>query len=104
MAYRSIAIRAGESVQLRVLHFQDTCFEESIPCRRISVDAHADESITLEVEPAHPEDAFGILATNVGFSLPQLETRLTVRGGAVWIVRTAGDMAGTGMVTVTARR
>lgn len=104
MAYRSITIRAGESVQLRVLHFQDTCTEESIACRRISVDAPADESITLEVVPAQPEDAFGIIVTNVAYSLPPLQTRLTVRGGAAWIVRSPGYMAGTGVVTVTARR
>ena len=47
-AYRAITIRPGESVQLRVL-FQETCADESIPCRRIIVEAAADELINLEV-------------------------------------------------------
>jgi hypothetical protein len=103
-AYRTITIRPGESVQLRVLHFQETCAEESIACRRIMVEAPGDELINLEVVPVQSEDAFGVLVAPFPYSLPPLQTRLTVRRGAAWIVRTPAFMSGTGMVTVVARR
>ena len=100
--YRAITIRAGESVQLRVL-FQESCAFESIPCRRIVVQASADESINLEVVPVQTGDAFGVMVEPFPFSIPPLQTRLTVRGGAAWIVRSVAS-SGTGMVTLVARR
>ena len=103
-AYRTITIRPGESVQLRVLHFQETCAEESIACRRIVVESPGDESIDLEVVPAQTEEVVGVVAAPFPYSLPPLQTRLTVRRGAAWIVRTPGFMSGSGMVTVVARR
>jgi len=102
-AYRTITIRPGESVQLRVLHFQDTCTEESVACRRIIVDAPADEPVILEVVPLQAEDSFGLLTVPIADSLPPLLTRLTVRRGAAWIARPPVFMSGTGMVTVVAR-
>jgi hypothetical protein len=102
-AYRLITIRPGESVQLRVLHFHDTCGMDGIPCRRMSVEAPADEPINLEVFPAQTEDVFGVMVGPFPFSLPPLQTRLTVRRGAAWIVRYPAFMSGTGMVTVVAR-
>jgi hypothetical protein len=103
-AYRTITIRPGESVQLRVLHFQETCAEDSIACRRIIVESHGDELINLEVVPAQPEEVFGVLVPPFPYSLPPLQSRVTVRRGDAWIVRTPGFMSGTGMVTVVARR
>jgi hypothetical protein len=103
-AYRLITIRPGESVQLHVLHFQETCSEESIACRRIIVEAPADESIILEVFPVHTEDQFGVMVAPFPYSLPPLQTRLTVRRGNAFIVRSPALMSGTGMVTVVARR
>ena len=100
-AYRAITIRPGESVQLRVL-FQETCAFESIPCRRIIVEAAVDELVNLEVLPVQAQDSFGVMV-EFPINLPPLQTRLAVRGGAVWIVRSAAS-SGTGMVTVVARR
>jgi hypothetical protein len=103
-AYRAITIRPGESVQLRVL-FQEWCGDEGIPCRRIIVEASADELVNLEVFPVQSQDEFGVMV-EFPFNLPPLQTRLTVRGGAAWIVRSGASIAspGTGMVTVVATR
>ena len=101
-AYRLITIRPGESVQLRVLHFHDTCGMDGIPCRRINVEAQADESIDLEVFPVQTDEVFGVTVT-FPFPQPSFQTRLTVRRGAAWIVRTLALMSGPGMVTVVAR-
>jgi hypothetical protein len=101
-AYRAITIRSGESVHLRVL-FQESCAFESIPCRRIIVEASAGELIDLEVSPVETRDLFGVMVEPFPISLPPLQTQLTVRGGATWIVRSAAS-SGTGMATVVARR
>jgi hypothetical protein len=104
-AYRAITIRPGESVQLRVL-FQQSCGDEGIPCRRIIVEASADELVNLEVFPVQKtQDEFGVMV-EFPFNLPPLQTRLTVRGGPAWIVRSgaASGTGGTGMVTVVATR
>jgi len=99
--YRVITIRAGESVQLRVL-FQGTCGFEGIPCRPIHVESSDGESINLAVSPVEARDQFGVMVT-FPFSTPPLESQLTVRGGPAWIVRSAAS-SGTGMATVVARR
>jgi hypothetical protein len=108
-AYRAITVRPGESVQLRVLFQGTLCVAsswldgDSIPCRRIIVEVSADEAINLEVFPLQAQDAFGVMVEPFEFPIPPLQTRLTVRGGAAWIVRSAAS-SGTGMVTVVARR
>ncbi len=108
-AYPAITIRAGESVQLRVL-FQETCTfaDDEIACRRIGVEAAAGELINLEVLP-QTQDVVGVMAEPFPLSLLPLQTRLTVSGGAAWIVRSRFDgmgvaSSGTGIVTVVARR
>lgn len=101
-AHRAITIGPGGSVQLRVL-FQGTCAFESIPCRRIVVEAAADELINLEVFPVQTQDVFSVMVEPFPFSIPPLQTRLAVRGGAAWIVRSTTS-SGTAMVTVVARR
>ena len=101
-AYRAITIHSGESVQLRVL-FQESCAFESIPCRRIFVEASAGELIDLEVSPVETRDLFGVMVEPFPISLPPLQTQLTVRRGAAWIVRSVAS-SGTGVATVVARR
>jgi hypothetical protein len=102
-AYRSITIRPGESVQLRVLLQQETCAYDDIACRPITVEASVGEGINVEVFPAQIDDAFGVIAEPFPFHVDPLETRLTVRGGTAWIVRSSSS-TGTGMVTVVATR
>ncbi len=101
-AYRSIRIRPGESVQLRVL-FQETCAYEDIACRRINVEASPGEAIELEVLPLQAEDAFGVMVEPFPAHVDPLQTRLTVRSGDAWIVRSSASV-GSGIVTVAARR
>ena len=74
-----------------------------VPCRRIVVEAAADELINLEVFPVQTQDVFSVMVEPFPFSIPPLQTRLAVRGGAAWIVRSTAS-SGTAMVTVVARR
>jgi hypothetical protein len=99
--YRTITIRSGESVRLRVLD-QGTCGFESIPCRRVFVQAGTREFVDLEVSAIDPSDQFGVMVEPIPFSLPPLPRQLTVAGGEVWVVRSAGS-PGSGVATVVAR-
>jgi hypothetical protein len=80
---RTITIRPGDSIDMRLFPGSYVCGWLSYLCRRIIVDSPSGAPVDVEVIPARGEDV-GLLQSSepFGHSLPR---RLTMTAGAVWI-------------------
>lgn len=97
-AYRTLTIRSGESIDIRLSLGSYVCGLESWRCRRVLVSAPSGEVIDLEVTPSNADDEVGLLVGEIAPAFFKVERHVTLTGGPVWIV---GPNAS---VTLTARR
>jgi hypothetical protein len=96
-AYRTLTIRPGESIDIRLSLGSYVCGMESWRCRRVIVSAPSGEVIDLEVTPSNADDEVGLLVGEIAPAFFKVERHVTLTGGPVWIV---GPNA---TVTLTAR-
>jgi len=96
-AYRTLTIRPGESIDIRLSLGSYVCGMESSRCRRVIVSAPSGEVIDLEVTPSNADDEVGLLVGEIAPAFFKVERHVTLTGGPVWIV---GPNA---RVTLTAR-
>jgi hypothetical protein len=80
---RTLTIRPGESIDMRVFSGSYVCGYESHLCRRVFIESSGG-SIDLEVVPADTERDVGLFLDHP-FSVTSFERRVTVSGGEVWI-------------------
>ncbi len=81
---RTLIIRPGESIALRVFTGSYVCGFESNLCRRVLVESPTGESVNVEVVPASSEREAGLF-TNQPFTVTSFPRHVTVPGGEVWI-------------------
>ncbi len=87
MAYRSLRIRAGESIEFNLNLGHYVCGFEGHRCRRVVVEAGAGEQVVVEVAPVDPRDAAGVsVSSEPGFlPFPGYQRMATSAGGDLWV-------------------
>ena len=86
--FRSLTIRPGASIEMRVFLGHSVCGYESHLCRRVLVQSSTGEPIDLEAIPADSQRHVGLFAgpeANHPFSVTSYPRRVTVSDGEVWI-------------------
>ena len=97
MVYPTLTLRPGGFLQTRMSPISYACGWESYRCRRVLVESAPGESVEVElVPPTGPDN--GLEPDDEPFPFTGYKRRVTVSGGAVWII------GGTSPVTLTARR
>jgi hypothetical protein len=108
---RTLTIRPGESIDMRVFSGSYVCGDESHLCRRVFIESSGG-SIDVEVVPADAERDVGLFV-NHPLIVTSYQRRVTVSGGEVWIYAAGAERTGvhSGVlamfeqrVTVTAHR
>ena len=101
---RTLTIRPGESIDMRVFLGSYVCGDESHLCRRVFIESSG-ESVDLEVVPADAKRNVGLFvgpSVNHPISPRSFQRRVTVSNGEVWIYaegaeRTAQDTGSLGV-------
>jgi hypothetical protein len=86
--FRTLTIRPGESIAMRVFLGSYVCGDESHLCRRVFLESPTAEPLDLEVIPADSQRDVGLFAgplANHPFVIRSYSRRVTVSDREVWI-------------------
>ena len=88
---RTLTIRPGESIDMRVFLGSYVCGDESHLCRRILLEPSTGEPMDLEVIPADSQRDVGLFAKHP-FSVTSYPRRVTVPDGEAWIYAAGAEL------------
>ena len=93
---RTLTIRPGESIDMRVFVGSYVCGDESHLCRRVFIESSG-EPIDLEVVPADAQRNVGLFvgpSVNHPYSPTSFQRRVTVSNGEVWMYAAGAERTG----------